>query len=82
MIQPTIHVAIARPVEKSKACLTAITPAIRDHIEAPNAMRPPKKGIKESILNTPGELEKPIVRSNSPHVADVSGPLNNLVQII
>ena len=79
MIQPTIQVATARPVEKSKACLTAITPAIRAHMDALKEIKPPMKGMNEKIRKAPGEFENPIARSSSPHVADVSGPLNTLV---
>ena len=74
-----MQVAMARPVEKSKACLTAMTPAIRAHTEALKDMIPPRNGMKEKNRNMLGEFEKPIVRSNSPHVADVSGPLNTVV---
>ncbi|MBA7569362.1 hypothetical protein ES708_11101 [subsurface metagenome] len=70
---------MARPVVKSRACLTATTPAMRTHIDAPNHIMPPTTGINTKIPNTPGEIEKPIVRSNSPIVADVSGPLNTFV---
>lgn len=79
MIHPTTHVASARPVEKSRACLTAITPAMSAHTETAKAIRVPRNGMKEKKLSTLGELEKPMVLKSSPYVADVSGPLNTLV---
>ena len=51
-----MHVPIARHVEKSSACLTAITPAIRTQIDAINATKLPKNGIKEKNLRMPGEV--------------------------
>ncbi len=57
---------MALPVEKSRACLTAITIAINAHIETANVMNPPSKGMKPSMLNTAGESEKPIQRNSSP----------------
>ena len=77
-----MQVAIALPVEKSRACRTAITPAIRDHTDAANDINPPRKGMNEKNRNIPGEFEKPIVRSNSPHVAEVSAALKTFVPIM
>ena len=65
---------MARPVEKSSACLTAITPAISAHIDATMDISPPINGINEKKRSAPGAFENPIVRSSSPHVAEVSGP--------
>jgi hypothetical protein len=56
-----MQVGIARPVVKSSACLTAITLAIKDHIDAAKAMIPPTKGTNEKKQRTPGEFEKPMV---------------------
>jgi hypothetical protein len=81
IMKPTMQVAIALPVEKSSACLTAMTIAIRLHIPAMTTITPPKNGIKLRILKVPGELEKPIQRKSSPYVASVLGSLNSLVPI-
>ncbi len=67
--QPTMHVSIALPVEKSRACLTAITIASSPQIDVINEIIPPINGIKLNIFNTPGELEKPKQRSSSPKLA-------------
>ena len=69
----------ARIVVMSRACLTAITPAIKLHIRATKEISPPRKGMKEKNLIIPGEYEKPMVRSNSPYVACVSDPFNIVV---
>ena len=61
-----MQVPMARPVEKSRACLTAITPAIKIHMETANEITPPKNGMNENTLNTPGEFENPIVLNSSP----------------
>jgi hypothetical protein len=71
--------AIARPVEKFRECLMAITPAVRAHKDAASSMIPPITGMNTKIPSTPGELEKPIVRGNVPIEIDVSGPLYNFV---
>jgi hypothetical protein len=78
-MKPTMHVAIALPVVKSSACLTAITIAIRLQIIAAMAIIPPITGMKPRIARTLGESEKPIQRSSWLYVASVFGPLNSLV---
>jgi hypothetical protein len=65
-MKPTRQVAIALPVEKSSACRTAITMATRLHIEAIKTIIAPRIGIKNRILRTPGEEEKPMQRKSSP----------------
>jgi len=64
-IQPTIHVKTAWPVEKSNACLTAITMAANPQTHTMKEMSPPKIGIKLRIRRTPGEFENPSVLSSS-----------------
>jgi hypothetical protein len=55
-------VPIARQVEKSRACLTAITPATNAYTRATKEINPPRNGIKEKKLSNLGVFEKPMVR--------------------
>ena len=70
IMKPTIQVAIALPVEKSSACLTAMTMAIRLHIPAIKVITMPKIGIKLRILRVPGEFENPIHKLKSGLILD------------
>src|SRR5437763_1023691 len=52
--QPTITVTTARPVSKSRAWRTAITPATSIQIHTTKATIPPRQGINPRIWSTPG----------------------------
>ena len=64
-IQPTTHVKTALPVEKSKACFTAITMATKPQTHTTKDSNPPTIGTKLNIRRIPGELEKPNVLRSS-----------------
>jgi hypothetical protein len=68
-IQPIIHVKTAFPVEKSKACLTAMIIATNPQTQTAKDMIPHNIGIKLNINKTPGESENPIVLRSSPEDA-------------